>query len=432
MAEFKSDFEHLKVFQKALDFIDEIVRLLKNLPREYRFSIGDNQYDSRSSSMKFRSVCVSEVSVLITGFWLLVSSFVPTAVAAQEDSDQEVARKAVEVRARTEILSYFLGNPKDASAVKTPFAIELYNQAVEFYQKREYEPAREALQDSLSYGSQNPFAWELLGDIDYYEQKLAEAEKHYQEAFRLRPRKELKEKILKVQKQKGVESGLATYQAEHFLIKYGGEEKGLEGFELRESLRNAYRQVGQELGYFFKHKVVVLLYDEKEFRELSGAPHWSGGLYDGKIRVPAYQKGFTQKEIEKIMRHEVTHAFIVEMSRGQCPPWLNEGLAVFEEAKIEPPDPQVFQAAIRSNTLIPLPTLFEQKRLPEGMDPLEARLFYDESYQLVSYLVKRHGMFYIKKMLGLFAEGKDSFEAIQETLKISPLELERQWKDAIP
>ena len=42
MEEFRFDFENLNVYQKALDFIDEIFNLVKNIPREYRFSIGDN------------------------------------------------------------------------------------------------------------------------------------------------------------------------------------------------------------------------------------------------------------------------------------------------------------------------------------------------------------------------------------------------------
>jgi len=42
MEEFKFDFENLRVYQKALDFIDEIFKLLKDIPAEYRFSIGDN------------------------------------------------------------------------------------------------------------------------------------------------------------------------------------------------------------------------------------------------------------------------------------------------------------------------------------------------------------------------------------------------------
>jgi len=36
------DFERLKVYQKSLDFIDKIFKICKNLPREYKYSLGDN------------------------------------------------------------------------------------------------------------------------------------------------------------------------------------------------------------------------------------------------------------------------------------------------------------------------------------------------------------------------------------------------------
>ena len=42
MKEFGFDFEKLNVYQKALDFIDKIFEIVKNLPREYRYSLGDN------------------------------------------------------------------------------------------------------------------------------------------------------------------------------------------------------------------------------------------------------------------------------------------------------------------------------------------------------------------------------------------------------
>jgi hypothetical protein len=65
-------------------------------------------------------------------------------------------------------------------------------------------------------------------------------------------------------------------------------------------------------------------------------------------------------------------------------------------------------------------------------DPLEVTLFYQQSYHLVNYLVQRYRMFQIKKMLELYAQGKDSFEVTQGILKISPLELERRWKETLP
>ncbi len=377
--------------------------------------------------------------VRAAAFCLLLSAFCSFSVPRgfsesindKKIDEKEEARKEVEDRTRTQVLNYFLGHPTDTAGVKAPVAIELYNEAVEFYQKKEFDLAKETLEDALGYDPSNPFAHELLGDIHYYEQDLPGAEEHYETAYHLHPRADLKEKLLKLQKERPVESGLVTYQDEHFTIKYAGEDKGIEGFELRELLRNSYREVGQDLGYFFKHKVVVLLYNEKEFRELSGAPHWSSGLYDGKIRLPAYRSGFTDTEIKKVVRHELTHAFVGEISRGLCPVWLNEGLAEFEESKAEAPDMKVFQAAVRTNTLFPFSDLFAKARLNEVKDPLEVQLFYEESYQIVRYLIGRYGMFQIKKMLELFAQGKDSLEVVETVLKFSPLELEKRWKETL-
>ena len=42
MEDFKFDFEKLSVYQKSLDFIDDIFALYRNLDRDYRQSIGNN------------------------------------------------------------------------------------------------------------------------------------------------------------------------------------------------------------------------------------------------------------------------------------------------------------------------------------------------------------------------------------------------------
>jgi tetratricopeptide (TPR) repeat protein len=359
-------------------------------------------------------------------------SFLPAGFSEEVPSDREKAKKELEKQARTEVLSYFVGDPKNAAGIKTPVAIEFHNQAVEFYEKKEYELARQAAQDSLAYNPRNPFAFELLGDIAYVEQKLDEALGHYEAAFRIRAGEDLKNKILKVRKERQVESGLETFEGEKFVIKYKGEERGLEGYELREILRAAYRAIGQEFGYFFRHTVVVLLYDTEEFHELSGVPHWSEGIYDGKIRLPAYQKGFTQRDIEKIIRHELTHTFIAEMSQNRCPLWLTEGLAEYQEAKVEPKDLRVFEAAVRTNTLYPLEILFSKGQATAMKDPLEVVLFYDQSYHWVKHLVERYGMFRVKQIVEAFAKGKDSFEAIEEVLGIPLAQVEKQWKESFP
>jgi len=42
MEEFKFDFENLNVYQKSLEFIDDIFEVVKALPKEYRYSLGEN------------------------------------------------------------------------------------------------------------------------------------------------------------------------------------------------------------------------------------------------------------------------------------------------------------------------------------------------------------------------------------------------------
>ncbi len=42
MEKFKFDFENLNVYQKSLDFIDKLFQIEKTLPKEYRYSIGQN------------------------------------------------------------------------------------------------------------------------------------------------------------------------------------------------------------------------------------------------------------------------------------------------------------------------------------------------------------------------------------------------------
>lgn len=371
------------------------------------------------------------LSILIVfSLWMMPSGISKT--EKESETERQAAIKALEARTLTEMKSFFLGSGKEVSGVEIPIALDLYNQAVEFYEKREYDLAREALQDSLRYDDKNPFAHELLGDIAYYQQRMEEALEHYEAAYRVKMRQDLKAKIGKIQKEKSIDSGLATYEEEHFIIKYRGESAGLRGAELKDFLRNSFREIGQDMGYFFRHQIVVLLYDEKDFRALSDVPHWSSGVYDGKIRLPAYRQGVPIQEVRRIIRHEMTHAFVGAISRGKCPAWLNEGLAEFEEAKVSVPDSRVFHAAIRSKSLFPLAELFDRKRILEIKDPLEAELFYQEAHQLVNYLVGRYGMFKIKQMLEAFGRGKDSLEVVEEVLKLSPLELEKRWRKTLP
>ena len=342
-------------------------------------------------------------SAMTVSILLLLLVFTPVAVLAQKQSSPTA--ESLERRQKVQLMAFFSKDPKDAELPSTNLSIQYFNEAVAHYEKNEYDLARDSLNIALQTDPSNAFAYELIGDIDYLQQKLSDAKKNYEMAYNLSASESLKKKLTKVRSESKVERKFATYKEKNFIIKYNKGEVNMEGFELRELLRSTYRQISRSFAYYFKHKVVVLLYDEEEFKKITGTPHWVAGLYDGKIRMPAGRKGFSQKELHALTTHEVTHAFVSAMAGKRAPAWINEGLAQYEENKIDKIDMTVFNAAIKTKSLLPLEQVLSHQT-QYSQDPLYVTLFYRQSFHLVNYLIDRYGMFRLKKVLAKFAEGK--------------------------
>jgi hypothetical protein len=66
------------------------------------------------------------------------------------------------------------------------------------------------------------------------------------------------------------------------------------------------------------------------FRDVTQAPDWSGGLFDGRvIRIPVGGLSSVEEAagLLNILTHEMTHAFLYRMAPEGLPLWFNEGLA---------------------------------------------------------------------------------------------------------
>jgi hypothetical protein len=59
---------------------------------------------------------------------------------------------------------------------------------------------------------------------------------------------------------------------------------------------------------------------------------WAVGAFDGTIRIPMRGALENQRELERILSHEYTHALVRQLSPRPVPVWLNEGLASALEA----------------------------------------------------------------------------------------------------
>ncbi len=93
-------------------------------------------------------------------------------------------------------------------------------------------------------------------------------------------------------------------------------------------LEAASDAVNATLGLQPMDRLLVILLSPEDY--VKGAPNWSNGLYDGRIRVPFDGSTAPGESLRATFRHEYTHAALHRVGPAMAT-WLQEGLAQFVE-----------------------------------------------------------------------------------------------------
>ncbi len=135
-----------------------------------------------------------------------------------------------------------------------------------------------------------------------------------------------------------VEERYSERASSSFLLVYDGKrlEPGVER-TLLSGLERAYADLVQDLGSAPPSKVTVVVYAERDWRSATQAPDWSGGMFDGRVRVPAQGLSGVTPGLLAVLKHEMTHAFVFARAGARAPTWLHEGLAQLEEGRSSAP-----------------------------------------------------------------------------------------------
>jgi hypothetical protein len=81
------------------------------------------------------------------------------------------------------------------------------------------------------------------------------------------------------------------------------------------------------LSVYPSSSITVVLYTLQQFQDITRAPAWAGGLYDGQIRVAVKGALNHPEDLERLLVHEFVHALVAQVGGRNVPFWLNEGLA---------------------------------------------------------------------------------------------------------
>lgn len=299
--------------------------------------------------------------------------------------------------------------------------------------------AREAvalIQKALSLQPEFPEAYALLGEVEYARQDLKAAKAAWQQALKLDPsRADVTQRMQRLEQELPVEGGFDKIAQAYFDLRFQEDQLARStGFDLRDLLLRARREVGSDFAYWPKYKLVVLIYSADNFRKLrKETPEWVGGLFDGKIRVPLPGGQLDAATVQQILYHEYTHALVHDLTQGRCPTWFNEGLAEYEGFRNGTPRFDQVAAAMAQNRLVPWSQLDDL--FSAGMPVERVALGYQQSHSIVRYLVERYGFWRIRRILKAVATGTPWQDAAAKEFSLKPARLEenwRQWLGGVP
>jgi len=194
-----------------------------------------------------------------------------------------------------------------------------------------------AARAALSLDARSFDAWVGLGYALMRQDRNREAVEALRSALDVRDDTTVRLLIERIQKGLADERGMAERRVSHFNVRYDGEEHEAVGREILRALERHYATLASALDYEPVNTVTVILFTREGYYNASGAPAWSGGVFDnvdGRIRVPI--GGLTTTltpDMDETLIHELTHAFIADRTRGTAPRELHEGLAQYMEGK---------------------------------------------------------------------------------------------------
>ncbi len=217
-----------------------------------------------------------------------------------------------------------------------------------------------------------------------------------------------------------------TDETEHFRLSYDGSRTDLlhRGHVIITSaLEYAYAEFTQVFGYYpvdrGAAKIRVVIYRREEFSELTGIGHWAGGVYDGVVRIPLTDFDEQRSELERVLRHELIHAFVKEVGGSDVPAWLNEGLAQWHElVHLDERATRVGNARKRleGHSLFALDEL--KGSLASWTDREKIERGYAQALALVAFLERWYGERILYEMVAGCSEGRACGQTFSERMGV--------------
>ena len=282
----------------------------------------------------------------------------------------------------------------------------------------DFAGAEAAAREALTVDPRNAELWLSLAFALFRQDRNREAIEATQSSLGIQESEPARALLAQLLKTKRDEQRMTEQQLSHFHVRYDGASHEDVGREILRQLERHYATLVRTFDHEPSTAIPVILFTSEQYYTASGAPAWAGGNFDGmdgRIRIPigGISASLTP-EMDGTLIHELTHAFIYDMSRGTAPREVHEGVAQYMEGK----------RAARMFTPQQLAMLADGRAGGVGG-------FYAEALVFVEYLIANHGTGGINDLLRAMGETGNVNAAFSRVHGLDYASTVRAWRQRL-
>lgn len=266
------------------------------------------------------------------------------------------------------------------------------------------------LKQALQIKPQFAQAAAFLGELVYRQGDVDLAIKMYERALPDAPASvsaEMRQRLEAWRLEASLPQNHTAVKDDRFTISFDGPVQQTLAARAASVLGAAFWRIGKTLGAYPSAPIKVVLYSERQFHDITGAPEWAAGGFDGQIRLPVRGAAQNLAEFDRVLTHELTHAMLESIAPRNLPAWLNEGLAMHCEGRDGAQSGRRLAAARLFVPLAALQTSFSR------LSTAQAVIAYEESAFAARVLLDRIGPSGLGQLLQDLSGGQTMEQAIE-------------------
>ena len=211
---------------------------------------------------------------------------------------------------------------------------------------------------------------------------------YWRESLELAPNPDLEKLVKRVEKERSNDQSSEKLYGMRVVLRYDSSTVPTDTARAMVNVVDStFARVSQQLGCYAEEKIVTIIQSRDAYKKATDAAEWSGGQYDGRIRVPVMNGQQMDARQEQVLAHETTHACLAML--GEWPSWLHEGMAQkLSGQTLAPASRAELEQLAKAGQL---PKLESLRQGWSGLDTQHARLAYSLALEAVDALYENFG-----------------------------------------